>query len=109
MTEVTTFSALAQGSTSSFLWSSEKGLQTGSREADVPTGADMVLCLKDLKDSTRKCLAMINICKTAKYKTAQKSIAFLRNNNEHAEKFRKKVSLTTVSKNETECLELKLR
>lgn len=32
---------------------------------------------------------------------------FLHNNNEHAEKFRKKVSFTTVSKNETKCLELK--
>lgn len=31
---------------------------------------------------------------------------FLHNNNEHAEKFRKKVSFTTVSKNETKCLEL---
>lgn len=78
--------------------------------AQFPTGADVVPCLKDLKVSTKKkCLVMINICKTAKYKIAQKSVTFLRNNNEHAEKLGKKVSFTTVSKNETECLELRLR
>lgn len=65
--------------------------------------------LKGLERFNKKMLSYDKYLQKAKYKTAQKSVTFLCNNDEHAEKFGKKVSLTTVSKNKTECLEPKLR
>jgi hypothetical protein len=60
---------------------------------------DMILYLKDLKNSTKKLLHIINtFSKVARYKiNIQKSVAFICTNNEQTEKeFRKTTSIASM-------------
>ena len=66
-----------------------KGLQIGKEEVKLSLFADdMILYIENPKDSTRKCLKLINeYSKVAGYKiTTQKSLAFLYTNNEKTER-----------------------
>ena len=65
-----------------------KGIQTG-KEVELSLFADdMILCIENPKDSTRKLLELVNeYSKVAVYKiNTQKSLAFLYTNNEKVEK-----------------------
>ena len=69
-----------------------KGIQIGKEEVKLSLFADdMILCIENPKDSTRKLLELINeYSKFAGYKiNTQKSLAFLYTNNEKIEKLRK--------------------
>jgi hypothetical protein len=66
-----------------------KGIQIGKEKVKLPLFADdMILYLRDPKNSTKKLLEMINsFGKVAGYKiNIQKSLAFLYGNNEQTEK-----------------------
>ena len=66
-----------------------KGIQIGKEEVKLSVFArDMILYLENPKDATRKLLELINeFGKVAGYKiNAQKSLAFLYNNNERLER-----------------------
>jgi hypothetical protein len=79
-----------------------KGIQIGKEEVKLYLFADnMILYLKDLENSTKKLLDIINtFSKVARYKiNLQKSVAFLYNNSEKTEKeYRKTILSTTASK-----------
>ena len=79
-----------------------KGIQIGKEEVKLSLFADdMILCLENPKDSTRKLLELIHeFGKVAVYKiNTQKSIAFLYTNNEKAEKeIREAIPFTIASK-----------
>ena len=65
-----------------------KGIQIGKEEVRLSLFADdMILCIENPKDSTRKLLELINeYSKVAGYKiNTQKSLAFLHTNNEKIE------------------------
>ena len=65
-----------------------KGIQIGNEEVELSLFADdMILYIKNPKDSTRKLLELINeYSKVAGYKiNTQKSLAFLYTNNEKTE------------------------
>ena len=65
-----------------------KGIQTGKEEVKLSLFADdMILCIENPEDATRKLLELINeFSKVAGYKiNAQKSLAFLYTNNEKSE------------------------
>ena len=69
-----------------------KGIQIGKEEVKLSLFADdMILCIENPKESTRKLLELINeYSKIAGYKiNTQKSLAFLYTNNEKTEKLRK--------------------
>ena len=69
-----------------------KIIMFGKEEAKLSLFAvDMILCIENPKDTTRKLLELINeYSKVAGYKiNTQKSLAFLYNNNEKIEKLRK--------------------
>ena len=68
-----------------------KGIQIGKEVKLSLFADDMILYIKNPKDSTRKLLELINeYSKVAVYKiNTQKSLAFLYNNNEKIEKLRK--------------------
>ena len=66
-----------------------KGIQIGKEEVKLSLFAnDMILYLKNPKDTTRKLLELINeFSKVSGYKiNTQKSIAFLYTNNERSER-----------------------
>ena len=66
-----------------------KGIQIGKEEVKLSLFAnDMILCIENPKDATRKLLELINgFGKVAGYKiNAQKSLAFLYTNNEKSER-----------------------
>ena len=66
-----------------------KGIQIGKEEVKLSLFADdMILYIKNPKDSTRKLLVLINeYTKVARYKiNTQKSLAFLYTNNEKRER-----------------------
>ena len=66
-----------------------KGIQIDKEEVKLPLFADnMVLCIQNPKDSTRKLLELINeYSKVAVYKiNTQKSLAFLYTNHEKTER-----------------------
>ena len=60
-----------------------KGIQIGKEVKLSPFADDMILCIENPKDSTRKLLELINeYSKVAGYKiNTQKSVAFLYTNN----------------------------
>ena len=69
-----------------------KGIHIGKEEVKLSLFADdMILYMKNPKDTTRKLLELINeYSKVAGYKiNTQKSLAFLFTNNEKTEKLRK--------------------
>ena len=69
-----------------------KGIQIGKEVKLSLFEDDMILCIENPKDSTRKLIELINeYSKVAGYKiNTQKSLAFLYTNNEkHKEKLRK--------------------
>ena len=69
-----------------------KGIQIGKEEVKLSLFADdMILYIKNPKNSTRKLLELVNeYSKVAGYKiNTQKSLAFLYTNNEKTEKLRK--------------------
>ena len=66
-----------------------KGIQTGKEEVKLSLFADdMILCIENPKDSTRKLLELVNeYSKIAGYKiNTHKSLAFLHTNNEKTER-----------------------
>ena len=66
-----------------------KGIQIGKEEAKLSLFADdMILCIENPKDSTRKLLELINeYSKVEGYKiNTEKSLAFLYTNNEETER-----------------------
>ena len=66
-----------------------KGIQNGKEEVKLSLLADdMILCIENFKDSTRKLLELINkYSKVAGYEiNTQKSLAFLYINNERTER-----------------------
>ena len=66
-----------------------KGIQIGKEEVKLSLFADdMILCIENPKDSTRKLLELINeYSKVTRYKiNTQKSLAFLYTNNERTER-----------------------
>ena len=66
-----------------------KGIQIGKEEVKLSLFADdMILCVENPKDTTRKLLELINEhSKVAGYKiSTQKSLAFLYTNNEKTER-----------------------
>ena len=66
-----------------------KGIQIGKEELKLSLFAnDMIICIENPKDATRKLLELINeLGKVAGYKTdAQKSLAFLYTNKERSER-----------------------
>ena len=71
-------------------WAKElKGIQVGKEEVKLSLFADdMILCIENPKDATRKLLELINeYSKCAEYKVnTQKSLAFLYTNNEKTER-----------------------
>jgi hypothetical protein len=79
-----------------------KGIQIGKEVVKLSLFADdMLLYLRDLKNSTQKRLDTINsFSKVAAYKiNLQKSVAFLHTNNEQIEKeYRKTIPFTIASK-----------
>ena len=96
-TRVPTLTTTIQHSFGSFLTEIRaekemKGIQIGKEEVKLSLFADdMILYIKNPKDSTRKLLELINeYSKVAGYKiNTQKSLAFLYTNNEKTEKLRK--------------------
>ena len=69
-----------------------KGIQIGKEVKLSPFADDMILCIENPKDSTRKLLELINeYSKVAEYKiNTEKSLAFLyTNNDKQKEKLRK--------------------
>jgi hypothetical protein len=79
-----------------------KGIQIGKETVKIPLFVhDMILYLKDQKNSTQKLLDTINIySKVAGYKiNLQKSLAFLYTNNEQSEKeYMETIPFTIASK-----------
>ena len=78
-----------------------KGIQIGKEEVKLSLFADdMILCIENPKDSTRKLLKLINeYSKVAGYKiNTQKSLAFLYTNNEKVEKEIKETIPFTIAK-----------
>ena len=79
-----------------------KGIQIGKEEVKLSVFArDMILYLENPKDATRKLLELINeFGKVAGYKiNAQKSLAFLYNNNERLEReIKETITFTTATK-----------
>ena len=79
-----------------------KGIQIGKEEVNLSVFADdMILYIENLKDATRKLLELINeFGKVAGYKiNAQKSLAFLYNNNERLEReIKETITFTTATK-----------
>ena len=65
-----------------------KGMQIGKEVKLSPFADDMILCIENPKDSTRKLLELINeYSKVAEYKiNTEKSLAFLYTNNEKTER-----------------------
>ena len=71
-----------------------KGIHIGKEEVKLSLFADdMILCIENPKDTTRKLLELINeYSKVAGYKiNTQKSLAFLYTNNEKIKKLRKQL------------------
>ena len=80
-----------------------KGIQIGKEEIKLSQFADdMILCIKNPKDTTRKLLELINeYSKATGYKTnKQKSFAFLYTNNEKVEKEIKEAIPFTIATKE---------
>ena len=79
-----------------------KGIQTGKEEVKLSLFADdMILYIENPKDATRKILELINeFGKVAGYKiNAQKSLAFLYNNDEKSEtEIKKTIAFTIATK-----------
>ena len=78
-----------------------QGIQIGKEEVKLSLFADMILYIKNPKDSTSKLLELISeFSKFAGYKiNTQKSVAFLYINNEPIEKeIRKTIPFTIASK-----------
>ena len=79
-----------------------KGIQTGKEEVKLPLFADdMKLYIENPKDATRKLLELINeFVKFSGYKiNAQKSLAFLYNNNKKSErKIKETIPFTIATK-----------
>ena len=76
-----------------------KGIQIGKEVKLSLFADDMILCIENPKDSTRKLLELINeYSKVAGYKiNTQKSLAFLYTNNEKTEREIKKAILFTIA------------
>ena len=77
-----------------------KGIQIGKEEVKLPLFADdMIVCIENTKDVTRKLLELINeFGKVARYKiNAQKSLAFLYTNDEKSEREIKETLLFTTA------------
>ena len=79
-----------------------KGIQKGKEEVKLSLFADdMILCIENPKDSTRKLLELINeYSKVAGYESnTQKSLAFLYTNNEKTErKIKEAIPFTVATK-----------
>jgi hypothetical protein len=78
-----------------------KGIQIGKEEVKLSLFADnIILCLKDLKNSTHKLLDTIkSFIKVVVYKiNLQKSVAFLYTDNEQTEEDYRKTIFTIASK-----------
>ena len=76
-----------------------KGIQIGKEEVKLSLFTDdMILCIENPKDATRKLLKLINeFGKVAGYKiNAQKSLAFLYTNDESSEREIKKTIPFTI-------------
>jgi hypothetical protein len=85
-----------------------KGMQIGKETVKVSLFADMILYLKDPKNSTQKLLDIINsFSNVAGYKiNLQKSVAFLDTNNEQIEnECRKTISFIIASKKKSNTCE----
>ena len=80
----------------------EKGVQIGKAEVKLSLFAnDMILCIENPKDATRKLLELVNeLCKVAGYKiNIQKCVAFLYSNNEVSEReIKETIPFTIASK-----------
>ena len=76
-----------------------KGIQIGKEEVKLTVCNDMILCIENPKDSTRKLLELINeYSKLAGYKiNTQKSLAFLYTNNEKTEREIKEIIPFTIA------------
>ena len=76
-----------------------KGIQIGKEVKLSLFADDMILCIENPKDSTRKLLELINeYSKVAGYKiNTQKSLAFLYTNNEKTDREIKKAILFTIA------------
>ena len=77
-----------------------KRIQIGKEEVKLSLFADdMILCIENPKDSTRKLLKLINeYSKVARYKiNTQKSLAFLNTNNEKTEREIKESTPFTIA------------
>ena len=79
-----------------------KAIQIGKKEAKLSLSADdIILCIENSKDATRKLLELINeFDKVAGYKiNAQKSLAFLYTNNKISEReIKETLPFTTAKK-----------
>ena len=78
-----------------------KGIQIGKEEVKLSLFADDILYIESPKDATRKLLELIDeFGKVAGYKVnAQKSLAFLYNNNEKSEReIKETLPFTTATK-----------
>ena len=78
-----------------------KGIQIGKEVKLSPFADDMILCIENPKDSTRKLLELINeYSKVAEYKiNTEKSLAFLYTNNEKTEReIKETIPFTTATK-----------
>jgi hypothetical protein len=88
-----------------------KGIQIGKETVKISLFADdMILYLKDPKNSTQKFLYTINSCSNvAEYKiNSQKSLAFLYTNSEQIEKEYRKTILFTIALKKIKCLGINL-
>ena len=102
---MTTLTTIIQRNSGSFGHSNQsrkeiKRIQIGKEEVKLSLFADdMILYIKNPKDSTRKLLELINeYSKVAGYKTkTQKSLAFLYINNEKIEREIKEISPFTIA------------
>ena len=103
-----TLTAIIQHSFVSFSHSNQrrkkiKGIQIGKEEVKLSLFADdMILCIENLKDGTRKLLELINeFGKLAGYKiNAQKSLTSLYTNDEKSEREIKETLLLTIRQKE---------
>ena len=87
-----------------------KGIQIGKEVKLSLFADDMILCIENPKDSTRKLLELINeYSKVAGYKiNTQKSLAFLYTNNEKTEREIKETILFTIAMKRIKCLGINL-
>ena len=80
-----------------------KGIQNGKKRSKTLFADDMILCIENPKDSTRKLLQLINeYSKVAGYKiNTQKSLAFLYTNEKIEREIKETIPFTMQTKIKT--------